>query len=71
MRSLGFGDHSRKGFREEGGFELVLERWVLGREGKGEKTHSRLGRSMGKFMTMIWGRAGGNPKEEARPPVQS
>lgn len=71
MRSLGFGDHSRKGFREEGGSELVLERWVLRREGKGEKTHSRLGRSMGKFMTMIWGRAGGNSKEEARPPVQS
>lgn len=54
MRSLGFGDQSRKELRKEGGFELVLERWELGQKGK--RAHSRLGRSMGKCLTTIWGR---------------
>ena len=56
MKSLGFGDYSRKEFGGEGGFKLVLERWVLGKEGKGKRAHSRPRRSIGKFVITIWGR---------------
>lgn len=38
----------------EGEFQLVLERWVLGKEGK--RAHSRPRGSMGKFVTTTWGR---------------
>lgn len=67
MKSLGFGDHSRKGFQGEGGFELVLERWVLGRGGRGKRAHSRPRRSMGKFVATIWGRGRWWILEEGRP----
>ena len=56
MKSLGFGDHSRREFRGEGGFELALERYVLGKEGKGKGAHSRPRRSISKFVITIWGR---------------
>ena len=56
MKSLGFGDHSRKQFEGEGGFELALERCALGKEGKGKRAHSRPRRSIGKFVITKRGR---------------
>lgn len=61
MKSLGFGDHSGKEFRGEGGFELVLERWVLGKEGKRKRVHSRPRRSTMWGRGRWWIQEGGQP----------
>lgn len=68
MSSLGFGDHSRDDFREEGGFDLVLERRVLGKEGKRKGGPSILESSMGKFVTMMWGRDSGTRRRTDQSP---